>query len=184
MDKGYEHEGFETIKIKTSVVKQFRKYCKAISKSQSLTLHHMVSFFEINGIAPDDNLGDTIASLKGFISKRSNAQIALMKNIEKTHHKPTTAILQSLFEEATHLEKEQKAQESFDFGSPTLITENEELTYYKEAYYKSQEAYNNVRQETMDLLKKVKQVKNSFGIGHYRLNITKDDLETFKQKLQ
>ncbi|MBU3820985.1 hypothetical protein KO566_02845 [Flavobacteriaceae bacterium XHP0103] len=184
MDKGYEHEGFETIKIKTSVVQQFRAYCKTISKSQSMALHHMVSFFEMNGISPEDNLGDTIANLKGFISKRSNAQIAIIKNIEKKHHNPTTAILQSLFEETAHLENEQKAQESLDFGTPALISENEELSYYKEAYFKSQEAHGRLKREMTDLLKKVKHVKNNFGIRHYRLNVTNEELETLKQKLE
>lgn len=181
MDKGYEKEKFETIKIKTSVAKRFRKYCRTISKSQSMALYHMVGFFEMNGLSPEDDLGDTMAALKGQIIKRSNAVIAIIKNIEKIHHKPTTAILQSLFEETASIEKE--ADEVFDFGTPTLITENEELTYYKNAYYKTQETHNDMKRETKELLKKVKYVKNNFGIGHYRWNITSEALEAFKQKL-
>ncbi|MFD0837401.1 BfmA/BtgA family mobilization protein [Mariniflexile aquimaris] len=181
MDKGYEKEKFETIKIKTSVVKRFRTYCRNISKSQSMTLYHMVNFFETNGISPEDDLGDTISALKGQIIKRSNAVIAIIKNIEKIHHKPTTAILQSLFEETASIEKE--SDTLFDFGTPTLITENEELTYYKNAYYRSQETHNQMKRETKELLKKVKYVKNNFGIGHYRWNITTDTLEAYKQKL-
>jgi hypothetical protein len=181
MDKGYEKERFESLSIKTSVAKRFRKYCRTISKSQSMTLHHMVNFFEMNGISPEDHLGDTIASLKGQIIKRSNAVIAIIKNIEKIHHKPTTAILQSLFEETASMEKE--AAEVFDFGTPTLITENEELTYYKNAYYKTQETHNDMKRDTRELLKKIKYVKNNFGIGHYRLNISTEALDAFKQKL-
>jgi hypothetical protein len=126
-------------------------------------------------------LGDTITSLKGQIIKRSNAVIAIIKNIEKTHHRPTTAILQSLFEETAAIENE--ATEVFDFETPKLITENEELEYYKNAYYKTQETHNQMKQDTRELLKKVNYVKNNFGIGHYRLNVAKEALEAFKQKL-
>jgi len=181
MDKGYEKEKFETIKIKTSVVKKFRCFSKSISKSQSMALLQMVDFFERNGVSPEDHLGDTITTLKGHIIKRSNAIIAIIKNIEKMHHKPTTAILQSLFEETASIEKE--SEEVFDFGTPTLISEHEELEYYKNAYYQSQESISNLKQDTKELLKKVQFIRNNFGIGHYRLNITKDVLEAFKHKL-
>ena len=181
MDLGYEKEGFAGMRIKVSVAKRFRKFCRTKGKSQSMVLLAMVDFFEINGVSPEDHLGDTISALKGQIIKRSNAVIAIIKNIEKIHHKPTTAILQSLFEETAAIEKE--AAEIFDFGTPKLITENEELTYYKTAYYKTQETHNQMKQETRALLKKVNYVKNNFGIGHYRWNITKETLEAFKQKL-
>lgn len=183
MDKGYEKERFESLSIKTSVAHKFRNYCRTISKSQTMTLRHMVDFFELNGVSPQDNLGDTISSLKGQIIKRSNTVIAIIKNIEKIHHKPTTAILQSLFEETSLIEKEQKEEETFDFGTPKLITENEELDYYKNAYYKTQETYNVLKQDTIGILKKVKYVRNNFGIGHYRLDITKEVLEQLKQKI-
>lgn len=183
MDQGYEREGFETIKIKTSVAKKFRNYCKNISKSQSMALRLMVEFFEDNGVSPDDHLGETIASLKGQIIKRSNAVIAIIKNIEKMHHKPTTAILQTLFEQMSQMEPEDD-DETFDFGTPKLLNEHEERDHYKNAYYKAQEAYNDLKQETKGLLKKVKFVRNNFGMGHYRLNITKEELETLKQKLE
>ena len=181
MDKGYEKERFESLSIKTSVAKRFRNYCRSISRSQSMALLEMIRFFERNGVSPEDHLGDTITSLKGHIIKRSNAVIAIIKNIEKIHHKPTTAILQSLFEETASIEKE--AAEAFDFGTPKLITENEELAYYKNAYYRTQEAHNQMKRDTRELLKKVNYVKNNFGIGHYRWNITRDALEAFKQKL-
>lgn len=181
MDPGYEKEGFETMKIKTSVAQKFRAYCKAISRSQSMALLDMIGFFERNGISPEDNLGDTITALKGHIAKRANAVIAIIRNIEKIHHKPTTAILQSLFEETASIEKE--ATEVFDFGTPKPITENEELDHYKKAYFTSRESYHDLKQETKELLKKVKYVRNNFGAGHYRLNVTKELLEHLKQKL-
>ncbi len=87
-------------------------------------------------------------------------------------------MLQYLFEETASIEK--VAEEVYDFGWSKLITEKWELEYYKNTYYKSQETHNQMKRLTMELLKMVKYVKYNFGIGHYRWNITKDDLEAFK----
>ncbi|WP_317191875.1 BfmA/BtgA family mobilization protein [Salegentibacter maritimus] len=44
MDEKYKKEKFETLKIKTSVAKKFRRFSRALSKSQSMTLLSMVDF--------------------------------------------------------------------------------------------------------------------------------------------
>lgn len=102
MDKEYEKEGFETLKIKTSVAKKFRKFSKILSKSQSMTLLLMLDFFIENGISPLETLGPRMETLEqkisGLIKKRMNGMIAIMKNIEKTQTMPTVAMMQSLFE--------------------------------------------------------------------------------------
>ena len=103
MDKGYEKEGFETLKIKSSVASQFRKFSKMLSKSQSMTLLLMLEFFEENGISPTERLGPRMETLENRISllikKRMNGMIAIMKDIEKSQTKPTAAMLYSLFEQ-------------------------------------------------------------------------------------
>lgn len=180
MDKGYEKEGFDTIKIKTSVAQRFRRYCRGLSRSQSMALLEMMAFFEHNGVSPQDDLGETIASLKGQILKRSNAIIAIIKNIEKTYHRPTTAMLQSLFEETVHMEQEENA--ALDFGTPSLISEEKELDYYRSAYNNALEAYGDLKRDTKRLLDRVKLVRNNFGVVHFRLHISKEDLERLKQK--
>ena len=55
MDKGYEKEQFESLKIKAPVAKKFRRFCKKMSQSQSMTLQLMLDFFEKNGF--DDEEG-------------------------------------------------------------------------------------------------------------------------------
>lgn len=103
MDKGYENEGFESLKIKTSVAKRFRKFGKSLSKSQSMTLLVMLDFFEDYNISPLDDLGTDFQSVEirvsSLIKKRMNGMIAIMKNIEKNQTKPTLMMLQSLFEQ-------------------------------------------------------------------------------------
>jgi predicted secreted Zn-dependent protease len=76
-----------------------------MSKSQSMTLLLMLDFFEENGISPKETLGPNMQTLESEIKKRINAVIAIIKDIEKNHDKPTTAMLQSLFMEFEPKEK-------------------------------------------------------------------------------
>ncbi len=105
MDKGYEKERFEMLGIKASVAVKFRRFCKSISKSQSMTLLLMIEFFEENGISPHESIGPKMQTLESLIKKRINGVIAIMKDIEKNQTKPTVAMMQSLFEEAEPLDK-------------------------------------------------------------------------------
>lgn len=105
MDKGYEKERFEMLGIKASVAIKFRKFCRNMGKSQSMTLLLMLDFFEANGISPNESMGPKMQTLEAVIKKRINAVIAIMKDIEKNQTKPTVAMLQALFEEAEPIKK-------------------------------------------------------------------------------
>ncbi len=105
MDKGYEKERFDTFKIKVSVAIKFRKFCKKMSKSQSMTLLLMIEFFEENGMSPDESIGPKMQTLESLIKKRINGVIAIMKDIEKNQTKPTVAMIQALFQEAEPKQK-------------------------------------------------------------------------------
>ena len=85
--------------------------------------------------------------------------------------------------ETSSIEKEEK-EETYDFGTPELITENEDLEYYRNQYYNSQANYNALKYDVEAIIKKTKYIKSNFGTGHYRLDITKEAFENFKQKLQ
>ncbi len=104
MDKEFKKERFEKLGIKAAVADRFRKFCKKMSKSQSMTLLMMLDFFEENGISPQESMGPNMETLEKRISllikKRMNGMIAIMKDIEKNQTKPTVAMLQSLFEQA------------------------------------------------------------------------------------
>ncbi|MGM1057264.1 MAG: BfmA/BtgA family mobilization protein [Bacteroidota bacterium] len=100
MDEEYKNEKFETLKIKSSVVKKFRRFSRSISKSQSMALLSMIEFFELNGISPNEVMGPKMKTLESLIKKRINGVIAILKDIEKSQTKPTVAMMQSLFEEA------------------------------------------------------------------------------------
>jgi len=100
MDKTFKKEQFQTLKIKRSVAKKFRRFSKTLSQSQSMTLLLMLDFFENNGVSPNESLGPQIQTLENLIKKRINGVIAIMKDIEKNQTKPTVAMLQALFEQA------------------------------------------------------------------------------------
>ncbi len=109
MDKELQKERFEKLGIKTSVAIRFRKFCKKMSKSQSMTLILMMDFFEENGISPAESMGPRMDTLETRISllikKRMNGMIAILKDIEKSQTKPTAAMLYSLFEQAEPTKK-------------------------------------------------------------------------------
>ena len=99
MDEEFKKEQFETLKIKSSVAKKFRRFSRAMSKSQSISLLLMLEFFEDNGISPTEFMGPKMQTLENLIKKRINGVIAILKDIEKGQTKPTVAMMQSLFKE-------------------------------------------------------------------------------------
>ncbi|MCB0459778.1 MAG: hypothetical protein KDC74_07170 [Flavobacteriaceae bacterium] len=180
MDLGYEKESFKTFKLKSSVAKKFRRFCRQHAKSQSMTLLEMLEFFEVNEVSPDTRLGKTIASLEDQYKKRSNAIIAIIKNIEKNQTKPTTAMLQKLFEEATNEEDEG----DYDFGTPTLISENEELEYYRNEYENIKEQQLLLHDIIDNLINKITHVKKNFGSDFYRLELSKEAFQNLKKQMK
>ena len=109
MDEELKKERFEKLGIKTSVALRFRKFCKKMSKSQSMTLMLMLDFFEENGISPAESMGTRMETLETrmatLIKKRMNGMIAILRDIEKSQTKPTAAMLYSLFEQAEPTKK-------------------------------------------------------------------------------
>jgi len=100
MDDRFKKDRFESVSIKASVAKKFRRYSKKISKSQSMTLLLMIEFFERNGIPPEESIGPHIQTLENLIKKRMNGMISIIKDIEKSQTKPTAAMMSALFQVA------------------------------------------------------------------------------------
>ncbi len=108
MDEKYRNEPFVTLRIKESVAKDFRKFCKDRSQSQTMTLERMLFFFKQNDLEPDDEISTDLRKLERKMLKRINAVISIIKNIERTQTIPTLAILQSLLEGFGAEEKRKK----------------------------------------------------------------------------
>ncbi|WP_423997212.1 BfmA/BtgA family mobilization protein [Maribacter sp. IgM3_T14_3] len=133
MDEELKKERFEKLGIKTSVALRFRKFCKKMSKSQSMTLMLMLDFFEENGISPAESMGSRMETLETrmatLIKKWMNGMIAILKDIEKSQTKPTAAMLYSLFEQAEPTKK-------------PLLIEKKYSTEKTQVRYRERNSYN------------------------------------------
>lgn len=98
-------DSFIGIRFKKKTAKRFQEFSKINFQSHTEALETMVDFFIYNQISPRERLGPTGKTLEASINKRINAVIAIMKDIEKTQTKPTTAILQALLEQAEPVKK-------------------------------------------------------------------------------
>lgn len=175
-------DNFYTIRFKRTTAKRFKRFSKTVSKSYSESMDLMIHFFEWHGFLPSDQFGKSIIQEIFKNRKRTEASIAIIKDIEKHQTKPTNIMLQSLLEETDAIEKEE--EDIHDFGTPLLITENEELIYYRNKYDANKKHYNDLKTQMETLIKKISYVKSSFGNGHFRLDITKEQLEHLKQLLK
>ncbi|HAI42731.1 MAG TPA: hypothetical protein DCM40_33805 [Maribacter sp.] len=97
MDNEFKNEPFLTLKMKRSVVKRFRRFCRVTGTSQSLGMYDMLDFFERHKVLPKDEIPNHLVQVEKRLLKRINAVIAIMKDMEKTQTKPTVGMLEALF---------------------------------------------------------------------------------------
>lgn len=107
MDAEYQNERFVTLRLKESVVKDFRKFCRKEGASQSVALARMLEYFERNHIRPGDQAPDHFKKVERNLLKRLNNVIGIIKDIEKNQTKPAFGMMAALFE-ALGFEEEMK----------------------------------------------------------------------------
>ncbi|QLE01977.1 hypothetical protein HX109_10590 [Galbibacter sp. BG1] len=127
MDKGYEKERFVTVKIKEPVVRKFRKYCRQLGYSQSMTLLIMLEFFEGSGLSPKEKMDPKIQTLESLLKKRINHVIAIIREQENTQTKPTMAMLQALFEEAALKQAPRFVERNPEKKPPKFVEKNKDM---------------------------------------------------------
>lgn len=175
-------DSFNTIRLKKKTIKKFKEYSKSLSPSYSETLDFMIAFFEDNHISPYDTLRMSNQVYLNKFNKRMNAVVSIFRNIEETQLKPTKKMLESLFEEKE--EKQPMLVEKTKFVEPVLTTENEELTYFRNEYYKKQTEINNLKYKLKETFEKFKLVKNAFSANHYVLKLTIEEHNLLKDQLE
>lgn len=173
--------GFSAISIKSEVAIRFRKFSKRIGHSHTDSLESMMDFFELNELSPNESLGVNMKTLENRLKKRINALVAIIRDIEKNQLKPTNAMLQLLFEENT--QQETSSEDSFDFEQQVLISENEELSHYQSRYEEIQRQYLSIKYDLEKIVHKTSYVKNHFGGGYLKIDISKGEFEKLKEKL-
>jgi len=178
----YKYE-YITINIKASAAKRFRVFSKKIAKSHTETLVVIMDFFEWHGISPFRRFASQISKEEEKTRKRIDAVIAIIKDIEKTQTKPTTAMLQSLFEEKIMDEEPEMIEKKF-VDKPHEEKKNEEITVPKIRYERLHSKLISMGEDFGYVLNNVKVVKNNFGKPYFKLELTKGELEKFKRTLK
>ena len=174
-------DDFNTIRLKKKTIDKFKKYSKKISPSYSETLDFMIAFFEDNNLTPYDTLGMNRTSLQNVFNKRLDAVVSILRNVEETQLKPTKKMLESLFDEID--EKQPKLVEKKEFIEPIITTENEELTYYRKAYFQKQSELNELRNKVKETFDKFVFIKYAFSSNQYVLKLNMEEYKALKKNL-
>lgn len=168
---------FSAINVKRQVASRFRKFSRLVAHSHTATLEAMMNFFEWNDLSPNDDLGFK----NNRTTRRINALIAVVKNIEKHQTLPTRAMMDTLFQEVSKIEAEE--EDKMDFTTPTLLTESEELAFYRNQYEEIQSREAQLKRETAAVLDRMIWVKGTFGGGYWRLEMEHRAFDTLKNRL-
>ncbi|WP_127138913.1 BfmA/BtgA family mobilization protein [Flagellimonas oceanensis] len=191
MDQGYQKEKFNNMAIKESVALKFRRYSKKFGRSRSMTLLAMLDFFERHGISPDQELGETVASLKYLIRRRFNAMVAIMRSIEKEQTLPTVGMMQALFNQ--ELESDGEWEGDFDFfeqqltekktpSKPELL--DTEITVPKIRYEHLEEQMEELKSDFVYVLDHVVESRNRIGRKHLIMDLDPEAIDKYKRKLR
>ncbi|UOY05768.1 hypothetical protein L0P88_17725 [Muricauda sp. SCSIO 64092] len=168
---------------------RFKSFSKKVSNSYSKTLDMVMDFFEWHGFLPDDRLGKSMVEEIIKNRKRTNASIAIIKDIEKSETLPTVAMLQYLFEQHSE-ENDSDFEDGFDFIEKKFENGYEEEEWMEETTV-PRISYDRLK-DKMDFLKKdfsyvldnVKLVKNSFGKDYLKLELPMEALEKYGRTLR
>ena len=174
MDKEFKNQKFEGLKIKASVAKRFRKFARALAKSQSACLQLMLDFFEQNKLSPTQDLGPNMSSLENSLKQRIDGFIAILRDIEKTQTKPTQAMLEALFE-ATATPGSSKPTIDID----KLLEAHELSSHTIEPKQTSP-----INPDLINLLENTEYITPALGRPYLRLNMTRNQFQLLKAKYQ
>lgn len=177
-------DGFKTVRIKNKTLSRFKKFSRKVSRSYSKTLDMVMDFFEWHGFLPDDRFGKSMVEEIIKNRKRTEATIAIIKDIEKNQTKPTNAMLLSLFEGQSEEEDEMvKWIEKIEL-KPLEDEEHIEVTVPKIRYERLEDKMGLLKKDFGYVLDNVKLVKSSFGKNHFRLELTEGEIERFKRTIK
>lgn len=176
---------FSSINIKSAVANRFRSFSKKTAKSHTETLIAVMDFFEWHGFTPSDRLGQSflqeVLKNRKLIEtsiKRTEASIAIIRDIEITQTKPTNAILEALLEQKIRHVKP-RAEQIPSKQEPPI-----EITVPKIRYVRLQDKMGMLQRESQYLIENTTLIKPSLGKPYLRLDITEGELENYKRTLE
>lgn len=147
----------------------------------------MLDFFIYNEISPKESFGPNGRTIQNLIKKRFNAMVAIMKNMEKNGVLPTKAMIELLFEHSPRKKR----------GQAPLLMEGREDDRERDRFFKKVEEalvierkYTNLKRdlrqnriELKALLNKVQLIKSRFGKSRLQLDMSPEEFEKLKIKL-
>ena len=188
--KGKYKYSYSTINLKSHIAKRFRHFSKKIAPSHSETLQKIMDFFEWHGLTSFDefsqNLLEEILNNRKRTEKsikRTEAAIAIIRDIEITQTRPNNAMLLSLFGESIRQEKPVRREKKLIKKDPEK-NKKIEITVPKIRYERLADKMNLTVRDFKHVLDSTKVVKKGFGKAYLKLEITENELEKYKQKLR
>lgn len=179
---------FSGINFKKKTAIRFRAFSKTISLSNTEALESMLDFFEIHELSPTDSIDGNLRAIEIRIKKRINNAIAIIKSIEQSQTLPTTAMLQSLFEQQLeHEDDDDYLEEHIEFIEKKFenVEREEDLkvetSIPKIRYERLEEKIQKLKADFSYVLSQVKPVKSSFSKDYLKLDITPEELEKYKR---
>lgn len=176
---------FSAINIKSAVANRFRSFSKKTARSHTETLVAVMDFFEWHGFLPSDRMDHSVLreiiknqKLTETSIKRTEASIAIIRDIEITQTKPTNAILEALLEQKVKRENPKVKPVPQNLEPPM------EITVPKIRYERLQDKLKMLQRESQYLVEHTTLIKPPFGKPFLRLDITKGELENYKRTLQ
>ncbi|RAJ11499.1 BfmA/BtgA family mobilization protein [Arenibacter echinorum] len=179
---------FIGIRFKKDIAKQFQTFSRRTFKTHTEALQTMLDFFIYNEISPKESLGPNGRTITNLIKKRFDAMAAMMKNMEKNGVLPTKAMIELLFEHSPRKKR----------GQAPLLLEGREDDPERDRFFKKVEEalvmereYTNLkrdlrqnRAEFIALLNKVQLVKSRFGKPRLQLDMSPEEFEKLKIKIE
>ena len=179
---------FARINFLLETVNRFRNFSKKHEKTHSDVLEGMMDFFEKYQLSPFQDFGPNLWDMEANIKRRINAMIGIIKDIEKHQTKPTTAMLELLFEHSPQRTKGQAPLllegKKFDPERDMFIKKVEEAIAIEKEHTNLKRDLVEMRTDFISLLDKVKLVKSSFGKPKLQLDITSVEFEQLKMKIK
>jgi len=181
--KNKYHYNYLALNLRAKVVVRFRKFSKKIARSQSDALVAMMDFFEWHGFYPSDRFERSFIAEILKNRKRTEAVIAIIKDIEKYNDKPNTAMLQLLFEGVA--EKEEPVRKEKLFRNKTKEEEQiEETTVPKVVHERTQLKLREVKKDFGHVLDNIQLVNNRFGKDYLKLELSRQEFIRIKRELE
>ncbi|PXX23751.1 BfmA/BtgA family mobilization protein [Arenibacter sp. ARW7G5Y1] len=179
---------FYTIRFRRNTAQRFKRFSKKVATSYSEAMDMIIDFFEWHGFLPSDKFEKSVGKEVLKNRKRTEAAIAIIREIEKSQTKPTTAMLELLFEHSP-----QKRQ-----GQPPLLIDGKGPDPERDRFFKKVEEaiamekdftnlkrdFGELRTDFLNVLNRVELVKINFGKPRLQLDMAPEDFQKLKIRIE